>query len=171
MRVDVQSKSTCAGVVVGLPRDPKPGKILSTDPTLCNVTLSLGAQSADSIGWRQAAGFGSIYLPGGNQRLLSWKSKSPQPRPLINASDRALLAECNCPVCRPIELLQYRVRRLNGNFTQRSLHNLWVLRREIDSLIVAQEGHRDIEFLSPRLSAPWLAAISQSRQGLRIHSH
>lgn len=128
--------------------------------------FSLGAQSADSIGWRQAAGFGSIYLPGRNQRLLSWKWESARPRPLIDATDRILLAECNCPVCRPIELLRYRIRRLNGSFTQRSLHNLWVLRREIDSLIAAQEGHREMEFLSPRLSAPWLAAISESRSGL-----
>jgi tRNA-guanine family transglycosylase len=130
--------------------------------------FSLGAQSADSIGWRQAAGFGSIYLPGQNQRLLSWKSKSVQPRPLIDAADRALLAECNCPVCRPIELLQYRIRRLNGGFTQRSLHNLWVLGREIDSLIAAQKGRREMEFLSTRLSAPWLATISESRAGLNF---
>jgi tRNA-guanine family transglycosylase len=123
--------------------------------------FSLDAQSADSIGWRQAAGFGSIYLPGRNQRLLSWTSQSARPRPLIDAAEQALLSECNCPACGPVERLERRIGRLNDSFTNRSLHNLWVLRNEIDSLIAAREGHREMEFLSSRLSKPWLAAIQK----------
>jgi tRNA-guanine family transglycosylase len=122
--------------------------------------FALGVQSADSIGWRQAAGFGSIYLPGRNQRLLSWKGESPRPRPIINEADRALLAECSCPECAPIERLQHRVRNLAAGFKQRSLHNLWVLRGEIDALVGARNSFREMEFLSERLSDPWMSVIS-----------
>jgi tRNA-guanine family transglycosylase len=125
--------------------------------------FGLGAQSADSIGWRQAAGYGSIYLPGTNQRLLSWNSETPQPRPIINQGERTLLAQCNCPACRPIKRLQHRIRRLSSGFGPRSLHNLWVLQSEIDSLIEARLAGKEMEFLAPRLSAAWMRAIQAVR--------
>lgn len=121
--------------------------------------FSIGAQSADSIGWRQAAGFGSIYLPGTNQRLLSWDSEGQRPRPIISTDERELLARCNCPVCRPIKRLQHRIRRLSSGFEPRSLHNLWVLQNEIDSLIEARRVRKELEFLARRLSPSWMDVI------------
>jgi 7-cyano-7-deazaguanine tRNA-ribosyltransferase len=121
--------------------------------------FGLGAHSADSIGWRQAAGFGSIYLPGRNQRLLSWKSNSPQPRPIINEAELALLARCACPACGPIERIDRRIKYLEAGFEARSIHNLWVLRNEIDALISARSANREKEFLAERLSGAWTSVI------------
>jgi len=42
--------------------------------------FALGADSADSIGWRQAAGFGSIFLPLKSQRAVKWNNAGPPPR-------------------------------------------------------------------------------------------
>jgi tRNA-guanine family transglycosylase len=121
--------------------------------------FGLGAQSADSIGWRQAAGFGSIYIPGKSQRLLSWKMESKRPRPLISEADRYLLAKCECPVCRTIPQLQQRLRRLNTGFEPRSLHNLWVLRNEVIALAASRRENQEVEFLSRRLSDAWMSVV------------
>ena len=50
------------------------------------AVFALGADSADSIGWRQAAGFGSIFLPMKSQRIVVWSAKTKQPRKLLDDS-------------------------------------------------------------------------------------
>jgi hypothetical protein len=121
--------------------------------------FGLGAQSADSIGWRQAAGFDSIYLPGRNQRLLSWERESPRPRPIIDESDKLLLAGCGCPSCRPLDRVGQRISNLAAGFEQRSLHNLWVLRAEIEAFVAARSAGREKDFLRGRLSDAWMSVI------------
>jgi len=130
-------------------------------PQTLLALFGLGADSADSIGWRQAAGFGSIYLPGRSQRLLSWtKSESPRPRPLIDRSDRRLLLACQCPSCRPLCSLEKRISELDKDFTRRAIHNLWVLRAETNLFRASNSSGAGPEILKTRLSDTWLAVLS-----------
>jgi queuine/archaeosine tRNA-ribosyltransferase len=89
--------------------------------------FAFGGDSADSIGWRQAAGFGSIFLPLKTQRAIRWNKVTGPPRKTLDAADLAELDLCGCPVCRTAGSLQRKIYYLRRNFHNRSIHNAWVI--------------------------------------------
>ncbi|WP_354124612.1 hypothetical protein [Bradyrhizobium sp. LA6.10] len=132
-------------------------------PRSCLAAFAMGAHSADSQGWRQAAGFGSIYLPGRAQRILEWNKPTKRPRPVINEQDRVLLAACECPVCRGHDRLEDRITILRSGFEPRSVHNAWVLHQEVCALRSAERKNRVSSFLSSRLPPTWAEIILSYR--------
>jgi queuine/archaeosine tRNA-ribosyltransferase len=92
------------------------------------AVFSFGADSADSIGWRQAAGFGSVFLPLKTQRIVTWAGERP-PRKLMDASDLRDLANCQCPICRRSASVKGRLRSMKGHFQNRAIHNAWTITR------------------------------------------
>ena len=119
----------------------------------------MGAHSADSHAWRQAAGFGSIYLPGKGQRILEWNKPHKRPRPLIDDDDRRLLGECTCPACRLHDCIEDRISGLKGSFEPRSIHNAWVLNQEVCALRTAVQEERVPFLLESRLPTSWLEIV------------
>jgi queuine/archaeosine tRNA-ribosyltransferase len=91
------------------------------------VLFGLGGDSADSIGWRQAAGFGSVFLPLKSQRVVTWNRDCRAPRKTLDKSDRVQLGRCNCPICVKHPLIRARVAALRTSFHNRSIHNAWTL--------------------------------------------
>jgi queuine/archaeosine tRNA-ribosyltransferase len=91
-----------------------------------------GADSSDSIGWRQAAGYGSIFLPLKSQRVIVWGKASSPPRKLLNDADRNWLASCVCPACKDRGSIQLRIKTLRQSFEKRSIHNAWTLRTQYE---------------------------------------
>lgn len=89
--------------------------------------VALGATSADSIGWRHAAGFGSVFLPMKSQRLVAWTAESKAPRKMIDDSDRAEIALCRCPACSRNESVESRLEAFRSHFSARSIHNAWIV--------------------------------------------
>jgi queuine/archaeosine tRNA-ribosyltransferase len=96
------------------------------------AVVALGAQSADSIGWRQAAGYGSIFLPLKSQCVINWDRKSKPPRRFIDKDDLAQLELCRCPICAGSASVSSRLKHLQVNFYNRSIHNAWVVTHQMD---------------------------------------
>jgi queuine/archaeosine tRNA-ribosyltransferase len=88
---------------------------------------AFGVDSADSIGWRHAAGFGSIFLPLKSQRLVAWERDSRPPRRILDESDIAQIESCSCPICRMRPALRARLDALKDGFHNRAIHNAWTL--------------------------------------------
>src|SRR5665213_2585327 len=87
-----------------------------------------GADSADSIGWRHAAGFGSIFLPLKSQRVLAGpRANYAAPRKILDDSDLADIHCCKCPICLPKPRLAERLAAFRKNFHNRSIHNAWTI--------------------------------------------
>jgi hypothetical protein len=89
--------------------------------------FAFGADSADSIGWRQAAGFGSIFLPLKSQRVIAVKRGKRAVRKLLDASDFPEIEACECPICIAHGSLAGRLAALRSGFHQRAIHNAWIL--------------------------------------------
>jgi tRNA-guanine family transglycosylase len=96
-------------------------------PRTFPALYAMGADSGDSIGWRQAAGFGSIFLPLVSQRVVKWRRGVPPPRKTLTTNDHDQLTLCRCPVCSTHGPLQLRLKSLRESFHNRSTHNAWVL--------------------------------------------
>jgi len=131
-------------------------------PRSCLAAFALGAHSADSQAWRQAAGFGSIYVPGKGQRILEWTRPHKRPRPIVDVDDRRLLAACTCPACRRYRTRDLRIRQLKDGFEARSIHNAWVLREEVNALRDAARVGNLKSFLEGRLPKTWLEIVLQN---------
>jgi queuine/archaeosine tRNA-ribosyltransferase len=89
--------------------------------------FAFGADSADSIGWRQAAGFGSIFLPLKSQRTIKWNESKKAPRKLLDDDDLAQLQRCECPICRSTKSVDAQLLDLRSDFYNRSIHNAWTI--------------------------------------------
>lgn len=96
------------------------------------AVFAFGANSADSIGWRQAAGYGSIFLPLKSQREIRWNKERGSPRKKLDSADFAELADCGCPMCRSEETVKRRVSTLRKHFHNRSIHNAWVISNQVE---------------------------------------
>jgi tRNA-guanine family transglycosylase len=120
--------------------------------------IAIGAGSVDSIGWRQAAGFGSVYIPGRHRRLLTLRERERPCRPFASDDDIELLGRCRCPVCRIVQ--GNKIDRLASHYKPRAVHNIWVLYSEIADYLRASQRGKGMDFLSKRLSDAWLNAIS-----------
>jgi hypothetical protein len=107
--------------------------------------FAFGADSADSIGWRQAAGFGSIFLPFKSQRAIGSEKGIPAQRKTLDDSDLTQLEACGCPVCISPRSMDQRLKVFRRSFHELSIHNAWTLanqfqywpvdRREMMSLV------------------------------------
>jgi len=90
------------------------------------TVFALGADSGDSIGWRQAAGYGSIFLPMKSQRTVKWNGEKRPPRKLLDASDLLQIENCRCPACRG-HTIEKRIDAFRRHFYSRSIHNAWTI--------------------------------------------
>jgi queuine/archaeosine tRNA-ribosyltransferase len=96
------------------------------------AVFAFGADSADSIGWRHAAGFGSVFLPLKSQRVIKWdRSKNP-PRRCLDPADLADIERCGCPICRTKSNLNQRLAALRRSFYNRSIHNAWIVSNQFE---------------------------------------
>jgi queuine/archaeosine tRNA-ribosyltransferase len=91
------------------------------------AVFALGADSGDSIGWRQAAGFGSVFLPLKTQRVVSWNVANGPPRKVLDETDMAQIDACGCPICRSMGSITERLALLRKGFYYRSIHNAWTI--------------------------------------------
>lgn len=91
------------------------------------AVFALGADSGNSIGWRQAAGFGSIFLPLKTQRAVIWNDSKGPPRKVLDESDIAQIDVCRCPACGSMNSTAKRVSLLKKSFYYRALHNAWTI--------------------------------------------
>lgn len=98
-----------------------------------NIATSFesGADSVDSIGWRRAAGFGTIFLPGGTERFVAHRDrKRAASRLVLTAQDIDTLSGCLCPACCQAGSIDQRLMTLAGSYLPRAAHNAWVLLSE-----------------------------------------
>jgi queuine/archaeosine tRNA-ribosyltransferase len=91
------------------------------------AAFAFGADSADSIGWRQAAGFGSIFLPMKSQRIVAWPGDTKRPRRLLDDSDLEQIGACDCPICRTKSSNSQKLAAFRKGFHNRAIHNAWIL--------------------------------------------
>lgn len=104
------------------------------------AVVALGADSADSIGWRQAAGYGSIFLPLKSQRTVRWNKDRRPPRKILSEDDLPLLRSCRCPVCRMVETTSEQIRMFEESFERRSIHNAWIIANQHESWPVGRSS-------------------------------
>jgi tRNA-guanine family transglycosylase len=121
------------------------------------AVIAIGAHSVDSIGWRQAAGFGSVFIPGRHRRLLTNRVRDKPCRPYANRDDIELLECCGCPECRQTD--GNNISLLANHFKPRAAHNIWVLYSEIAAYLTARRAGTGMKFLSARLSDAWLQTL------------
>jgi tRNA-guanine family transglycosylase len=87
-----------------------------------------GADSVDSVGWRRAAGFGTIFLPGGTERFVADRDrKRATSRWMLTEADRHALGQCACPVCHSSGAVADRIETLAQSYLPRAAHNAWTL--------------------------------------------
>ena len=103
-------------------------------PRTVAAAIRCGADSTDSIAWRRAAGFGTIFLPGTSERFLQPRDRSrATSRPMVNAEEIDLLAKCRCPACSDWKSVDARVSGLAKSYMARAAHNAHVIIREAES--------------------------------------
>jgi hypothetical protein len=102
--------------------------------------FALGGNSADSIGWRQAAGFGSIFLPLKSQRAIRWNADARPPRKILGEDDLVQLRSCACPTCAPLGSIEAQINDLLAaqDCEERYGENYWLA-----VLYRALSGHDD----------------------------
>lgn len=122
------------------------------------AVFAFGADSADSIGWRQAAGFGSVFLPLKSQRLVVWNRGSRPPRKMLDSADLEQLGECSCPICGSRSSLSGRLSALRRGFHNRAIHNAWTLCNQYNHWPKSRSGMVDV-VASGKLGPKWARAI------------
>jgi 7-cyano-7-deazaguanine tRNA-ribosyltransferase len=120
-------------------------------PTTAIALLALGADSVDSLAWRRAAGYGTIFLAGCAERIVSIKSRQRFSRPVLSIRDRRALRQCDCPVCRGQSDVRGRIRALGTSYVARAVHNVWTLVSEQDALRSARIAGELEPFLASRV--------------------
>lgn len=91
------------------------------------AVYALGADSADSVGWRLAAAFGSIFLSLKSQRAVTWNGEKRPPRKLLDATDLVQLETCICPICRARPTIESQLSAFRISFYNRAIHNAWTI--------------------------------------------
>jgi len=126
-------------------------------PVTMLALFSCGADSVDSIGWRRAAGFGTIFLPGRSERFVAdLRGRRRNSRPMIDEDDRELLSVCACPACATRPHTDDRVAVLSGHYVPRAVHNAWTLLNEAANLRRAASTKETwAEFIRVKLAQVW----------------
>jgi queuine/archaeosine tRNA-ribosyltransferase len=122
------------------------------------AVIALGADSADSIGWRQAAGFGSIFLPLKSQRVIKWNLEKRPPRRLLDDSDIAELELCACPICTERPIMASRLADFRSSFHNRSIHNAWAVTHQMEYWPPGRSGIRNL-VSKGNLGLAWAKAL------------
>jgi tRNA-guanine family transglycosylase len=92
------------------------------------TALHCGADSTDSLAWRRAAGFGTIYLPGTGERFVGHRNRErANSRPLLDSRELDLLESCLCPVCKELPKMSERLSELQESYLARAAHNAFVI--------------------------------------------
>jgi tRNA-guanine family transglycosylase len=95
-----------------------------------NVRSSIlsGADSTDSMAWRRAAGFGTIYLPGTGERFLAPRGRlRPTSRPTLSRLEKDLLSTCKCPACVESGGGTEQLVTLSRSYFARAAHNAFII--------------------------------------------
>jgi queuine/archaeosine tRNA-ribosyltransferase len=121
-------------------------------PTTAIALLALGADSVDSLAWRRAAGYGTIFLAGCAERIVSERPRQRFSRPGLSRGDRCALSLCTCPVCREHVSVPKRINTLASSYMARGVHNVWTLLTEESALRSAVSRGRLPRFLASRIS-------------------
>lgn len=128
-------------------------------PRTVLAALALGANSVDSIGWRRAAGFGTVFIAGRGERFVENRFRSrASSRPFLSQGE---IATCQCPVCTEFSPAD-RLIALSSNYRERAAHNAWVLLEEAKLFSAAKKQNRLAEHLESRLPQSWIAAWQRS---------
>lgn len=126
-------------------------------PRTIIAALALGADSVDSIAWRRAAGFGTVFTPGSGERFVTAQPRQrSSSRPQVQAEE---LASCLCPICEGLPTSE-RIAALSTGYRARSAHNAWVLLEEAKRFQRAKGSGAGAlaSHLQSRLPAGWLSA-------------
>jgi len=100
------------------------------------TAIACGADSTDSLAWRRAAGFGTIYLPGTSERFLAPRDRQREnSRRTVSREDLELLEICLCPACAEWPSLKHRVAGLSESYLARAAHNAFIVLAEARSAI------------------------------------
>lgn len=121
-------------------------------PTTAIALLALGADSVDSLAWRRAAGFGTIFIAGCAERIVSLHARQRFSRPVLSGADKRILVECNCPVCSKHTKIERRIQALADSYVARSVHNVWTLIAEQDALRAARRAGTLNGFVASRIN-------------------
>jgi 7-cyano-7-deazaguanine tRNA-ribosyltransferase len=120
-------------------------------PTTALALLSLGADSVDSLAWRRAAGYGTIFLTGCAERIISSTPRLRDSRPRLTPLDRVTLGKCECPVCGQSSDPEDRIDSLSTSYVARGVHNVWTLLTEQAGLRSAKAAGSLHAFLASRI--------------------
>ncbi len=120
--------------------------------TTAIAVLALGAHSVDSLAWRRAAGFGTIFLAGLAERIISAKLRARYSRPKITGTDWKFLESCRCPICVVRPRLGDRARALAQSYVSRAVHNVWTLKTEESLFRDAAASGAVVEFALSRVN-------------------
>jgi queuine/archaeosine tRNA-ribosyltransferase len=108
-------------------------------PQTVAATIRCGADSTDSLAWRRAAGFGTIFLPGTAERFLQPRERQrATSRPVLNAREVEVLAQCTCPACSETDDIDARISDLAKSYLARAAHNACVILREAEVAAAAR---------------------------------
>jgi tRNA-guanine family transglycosylase len=92
------------------------------------TVIACGADSTDSLAWRRAAGFGTIYLPGTGERFVAPRDRArANSRPTLDDRELELLEACLCPACDEFPRLIARLAELQKSYLARAAHNAFVI--------------------------------------------
>ena len=92
------------------------------------TAIACGADSTDSLAWRRAAGFGTVYLPGTSERFLLPRNRQRESsRRTVSRKELQLLEACVCPACAEWSDLADRVAGLSNSYLARAAHNAFVV--------------------------------------------
>ena len=121
-------------------------------PTTAIALLALGADSVDSLAWRRAAGYGTIFLSGCAERAVSSRDRiHSTSRPSVSRQEKLLLSTCGCPVCAKHGTVRGRLAALAVSYVARGVHNVWTLLAEERALRVARTDGTLDRFLFARI--------------------
>ena len=117
---------------IALVRESFPRSVLHVlgagSPGTISIALRCGADSVDSMGWRLAAGFGTIFLPGGSERFVAQRDRQrPTSRPYLSETEMQVVEVCACPPCVRAGTLGQRLEHLSNSYLARAAHNAHVL--------------------------------------------
>jgi tRNA-guanine family transglycosylase len=129
-------------------------------PRTVVAALALGADSVDSVGWRRAAGFGAVFIPGRGERFVEARRRNrASSRPFLSKEE---IVACGCPICARLSPVD-RLVALSKNYHVRAAHNAWVLLNEATAFSEARESRRLVEHLETRLPQSWISAWHRLR--------
>jgi tRNA-guanine family transglycosylase len=122
-------------------------------PRTVLAALAFGADSTDSIAWRRAAGFGTVFTPGKGERFVERRLRlRPRSRPFLSPND---IQDCECPVCER-KTNRRAWAALAACYRARAAHNAWILLQEVREFEAARASGRLLSHLQSRLPPAWL---------------